>query len=155
MARTEFLGLIGGIADAIADQPLDGALEQRLNTAFPVNGTVFQRLTDLCAIGEAEGWLMQRTAGGIKYGRAVKPGSSAGRFSVDVVRMKDVAGPHHIHTSGEIGAVMTIARTPRFDGKPAGWYVYAPGSDHHPTVSGGEAYVLYLLPDGAIEFTGK
>lgn len=27
--------------------------------------------------------------------------------------------------------------------------------DHHPTVSGGDAYILYLLPDGAIEFTGR
>ncbi|MGA7328046.1 MAG: DUF4863 family protein [Rhodomicrobium sp.] len=30
-----------------------------------------------------------------------------------------------------------------------------PGSSHHQTVSGGDAYVLYLLPEGAIEFTGQ
>jgi hypothetical protein len=71
------------------------------------------------------------------------------------VRMKDIAGPHHVHTSGEIGAIMPISGTPRFDGKPEGWYVYPPGSDHHPTVTGGDAYILYLLPEGAIEFTGK
>ncbi|MEL0134549.1 MAG: DUF4863 family protein, partial [Rhodobiaceae bacterium] len=28
-------------------------------------------------------------------------------------------------------------------------------SDHHPTVSGGAAHILYFLPDGAIEFTGR
>ena len=67
----------------------------------------------------------------------------------------DVAGPHHIHTNGEIGAVMPIQGEPRFDDFAPGWYVYPPGSDHHPTVSGGDAYVLYLLPEGAIEFTGK
>ena len=37
----------------------------------------------------------------------------------------------------------------------AGWKVYAPGSDHFPTVRGGRALVLYLLPAGAIQFTGK
>ena len=55
----------------------------------------------------------------------------------------------------EIGAIMTISGTPKFDGIAEGWYVYGPGSDHHPTVEGGDAYVLYLLPDGAIEFTGR
>ena len=40
-----------------------------------------------------------------------------------------------------------------FDGRAAGWVVYGPGSAHRPTVSGGKALVLYLLPDGAIEFT--
>ena len=98
---------------------------------------------------------MAREAGGIKFGRAVKPGAEARHFSVDVVRMKDVRGPHHVHTTGEIGAIMPIEGEPKFDGMPEGWYVYPPGSDHHPTVSGGDAYVLYLLPDGAIEFTGK
>jgi len=36
---------------------------------------------------------MRREAGGIKFGRAIKPGKEAGRFSVDVVRMKDIGGP--------------------------------------------------------------
>jgi len=31
--------------------------------------------------------------------------------------------------------------------------VYGPGSAHRPTVRGGKALVLYLLPAGAIEFT--
>jgi len=31
--------------------------------------------------------------------------------------------------------------------------VYAPGSAHRPTVSSGRALVLYLLPQGQIEFT--
>ena len=40
-----------------------------------------------------------------------------------------------------------------FDGHGAGWLVYEAGSAHHPTVAGGQALVLYLLPQGAIEFT--
>jgi hypothetical protein len=49
--------------------------------------------------------------------------------------------------------IVPITGEARFDGKGRGWYVYAPGSSHAPTVTGGSAYVLYLLPDGAIEFT--
>ncbi len=154
-AQAEFLEIVCMIAKELEGAELDAELEARLNRRFPAAGEPFSRLSALCAQGEADGWLMNREAGGIKFGRAVKPGKEAGRFSVDVVRMKDVAGPHHVHTTGEIGAIMPISGTPAFDGKPKGWYVYPPGSSHYPTVSGGEAYILYLLPDGAIEFTGK
>jgi len=155
MSRQQFLETVSDIAGTIGDAQLDDALAEKLNATYPPEGTTFTRLRELCAEGEAEGWLMSREAGGIRFGRAVKPGAEAGRFSVDVVRMKDVKGPHHVHTTGEIGAVMPIAGDPKFDAFPEGWYVYPPGSDHHPTVSGGEAYVLYLLPEGAIEFTGR
>lgn len=155
MSAESFNQLVGKVAGAIGDRPLDDALAAHLNATFPADGDDFKRLADLCAEGEADGWLMAREAGGIRFGRAVKPGGEAGRFSVDVVRMKDVRGPHHVHTNGEIGAVFPIEGSPRFDDFGPGWYVYGPGSAHHPTVSGGDAYVLYLLPDGAIEFTGK
>ena len=42
-----------------------------------------------------------------------------------------------------------------FDGRSRGWCVYPPGSDHRPTVTNGRALVLYLLPEGEIEFTGQ
>ncbi len=155
MSKQQFLETVSTIADRIGDKPLDDALAAYLNSEFPVGGETFSALKSLCAEGEAEGWLMSREAGGIKFGRAVKPGAEARNFSVDVVRMKDVKGPHHVHTTGEIGAVMPISGAPKFDDFPEGWYVYGPGSDHHPTVTGGDAYVLYLLPDGAIEFTGR
>lgn len=155
MSRDAFVDLITEIAARLEGLPLDAAMEELLNREFPAGGDQFTRLQDLCAKGEAEGWLLPREAGGIKFGRPIKPGSAAGNFSVDVVRMKDVKGPHHVHTTGEIGAIMPIAGDAHFDGKAAGWYVYGPGSAHHPTVTGGDAYVLYLLPGGAIEFTGK
>lgn len=155
MSETQFVELVGKVANAISGAPLDEALEARLNSEFAANSDDFVTLSKLCAQGEAEGWLMSREMGGIKFGRAVKPGTAAAEFSVDVVRMKDVAGPHHIHTNGEIGAIFPIEGVPRFDGRAEGWYVYGAGSEHHPTVSGGDAYILYLLPEGAIEFTGK
>lgn len=155
MSIEKFSTLVGTIAKAISGKALDGELEAFLNATYPAGAADFAALKSLCSTGEAEGWLMAREAGGIKFGRAVKPDTVAAEFSVDVVRMKNVKGPHHVHTTGEIGAIMALEGDPRFDGKPEGWYVYGPGSDHNPTVTGGEAYVLYFLPDGAIEFTGK
>jgi len=155
MSQQEFTNLVGQIAARIADLPIDQTMQDVLNAEYGLGSEDFSTLSSLCAEGEAAGWLMAREAGGIKFGRPIKPGAEAGRFSVDVVRMKDVKGPHHVHTTGEIGAVMPTDGSPKFDDFQPGWYVYEPGSDHHPTVSGGDAYVLYFLPDGAIEFTGK
>ncbi|MDX1485923.1 MAG: DUF4863 family protein [Alphaproteobacteria bacterium] len=155
MSQAEFEDLMGEIAGAIADKPVDAALQTFLNETFNEAGDTFAAVEALCRSGEAEGWICDREMGGIRFGRVIKPGGAAGRFSVDVVRMKDIKGPHHIHPNGEIGMIMPIAGDPRFDGEGRGWYVDPPGSDHWPTVEGGEAYVLYLLPEGAIEFTGK
>ena len=155
MSMQEFQNLMGEIAESLEGRAVDATMAQHLNKTYPVGGDTFEKLTALCATGEAEGWLMSREHDGIKFGRAIKPGAQAGGFSVDVVRMKDVKGPHHIHTNGEIGAIMPISGAPKFDTFDAGWYVYPAGSDHHPTVTEGDAYVLYLLPDGAIEFTGR
>ncbi len=143
------------IVATIGDRELDTGLQTLLNDRFPADGDVVTSVHKLCEDGERGGWLMTHEVGGIKFGRAIKPGTDAGRFSVDVVRMKDIKGPHHVHTTGEIGLVMAIDGTPRFDGFNGPWYVYEAGSDHWPTITGGDAYVLYLLPDGAIEFTGK
>lgn len=154
-SHQQFNERIAAVAAAIGDRRLDAALGLWLNATFPPHGEAFRDLAALIDSGCAEGWLCQREAGGIKFGRAVKPGEDAGRFSVDVVRMDNVAGPHHVHPHGEIGMIVPVSGAPEFDGNGAGWYVYGPGSAHRPTVTGGAAYVLYLLPDGAIEFTGE
>ena len=155
MSQAKLEKLIGEIAASISDRPVDGDLAGFLNQTFDEGGETFKAVEALCHEGEADGWLCGREMGGIKFGRLIKPGGAAGKFSVDVVRMKDVKGPHHIHPSGEIGMIIPIEGDPKFDGVGRGWYVDPPGSDHWPTVEGGDAYVLYLLPDGAIEFTGK
>ena len=97
--------------------------------------------------------MCSREHAGIKYGRVVKPGPATHGYSVDVVEMDDVAGGHHRHPNGEIDLIMPIDATAAFDGRGAGWLVYGPGTAHVPTVTGGKAWVLYLLPQGAIEFT--
>jgi hypothetical protein len=58
-----------------------------------------------------------------------------------------------VHPEGEIDLVMPVDGDARFDGRPAGWVVMPPGSAHRPTVSQGRALVLYLLPNGRIDFT--
>ena len=92
-------------------------------------------------------------AGGIRYGRVLRADPSLGGFSADVVHMRDCVGPHHRHPQGEIDMIMPIDTGACFDAHPRGWCVYGPDTAHHPTVTGGAALVLYLLPGGEIEFT--
>ena len=155
MSAEDFSMLLSGIAARLDGVALDEDMATFLNTEYPADGADVARLAAMCAEGERDGWLMSREAGGIKFGRAIKPGGATGAFSVDVVRMGEIKGPHHRHPNGEIGVVLPIEGSPRFDAFAPGWYVYPPGSAHHPTISGGEAYVIYLLPEGAIEFTGQ
>jgi len=97
--------------------------------------------------------MCSRESGGIRYGRVIKATPATHGFSVDIVDMKDVTGPHHTHPNGEIDMVMPIDADAIFDGQGAGWLVYGPNSAHKPTVSKGRALILYLLPSGAIDFT--
>lgn len=153
--QKEFTRAASAIAQAIGDRPLDHKLEAWLDATYPATGKPFRELAELIRQGAMEGWLCQREAGGIRFGRPIKPGQTAGRFSVDVVYMDNVKGPHHVHTTGEIGMIVPVKGAAAFDGKGEGWYVYEPGSSHWPTVTGGSACVMYYLPDGAIEFTGR
>lgn len=154
-AYRSFAAAIGEIAQAIGERPLDADLARWLDATYPPNGKAFTEIASLIETGDAEGWICPRENDGIRWGRVIKAGAEAGRFSVDVVHMESCRGPHHVHPKGEIGMIMPVVAEPNFDGFPEGWYVYGPGSAHHPTVNDGSAYVLYLLPEGAIEFTGR
>lgn len=153
MTPGSFPALVAGITSRIRGRPLDRALEDDLQRLFPPGGPEFQAVLAACQEGIAAGWMCNREGGGIRYGRVVKPSEATDGFSVDVVEMEDVAGPHHRHPNGEIDLVMPVRGPARFDGRGAGWVVYGPDTAHRPTVSGGKALVLYLLPGGAIEFT--
>ncbi len=153
MSPAQFADVIANITGQIAGKPLDAALQSQLNARCPADSAMFREVFDACRAGIEEGWMCNRDAGGIRYGRVVKAGPATHGFSVDVVEMDNIVGPHHRHPNGEIDLVMPLDASARFDGHGAGWVVYGPGSAHRPTVSGGKALVLYLLPDGAIEFT--
>lgn len=153
MTPDEFTPLIARITESVSGRPLDDELAGYLNETFPPGHQVFEDIRNGCRDAIADGWMCSREAGGIRFGRVVKPGPATHDFSVDVVVMKDVKGPHHRHPNGEIDMIMPITPDARFDGHGAGWCVYGPDTAHYPTVSHGEAIVLYLLPKGEIEFT--
>jgi hypothetical protein len=153
MQLEEFTALITEVTAFIGTAPLTPQLECELNAAFPADGAYFHQLFTSCRRAIAAGAMCNREAGGIKFGRVVKPAAATAGFSVDVVDMADIAGPYHRHPNGEIDLIMPLSGDARFDGRGAGWLVYSPGSAHSPTVSHGRALVLYLLPEGSIEFT--
>jgi hypothetical protein len=153
MSESVFREQIAQLTEALAGRPLDAALDDWLNREFGPDTPTCRALRRSCETGVAQGWLCNREGGGIRYGRIFKPATDLHGFSVDVVDMKDIAGPHHAHPNGEIDLVLPIDAAARFDGRGAGWVVYPPGSAHRPTVSNGRALVLYLLPDGRIDFT--
>jgi hypothetical protein len=148
-----FKAQLAALTEQLKDRPLDAALDAWLNEAHGVGSPTYTALKAACEAGVQAGWLCEREGGGIRYGRIFKPAPDLHGFSVDVVDMQDIAGPHHVHPNGEIDLIMPVEGNARFDGRPAGWLVCPPGSAHRPTVSQGRAWVLYLLPGGKIEFT--
>jgi len=153
MTPEAFRNQIAEFTAALAGRALDADLDAWLNREHGAGSATYSALRSACEAGVAAGWLCTREGGGIRYGRIFKPADDLHGFSVDVVDMCDIAGPHHVHPNGEIDLVMPQEDDARFDGRPAGWLVMPPGSAHRPTVSAGRALVLYLLPQGAIEFT--
>ena len=153
MTPETFRAQLGELTAALAGRPIDAELDAWLNREHGAGSATYLGLKQACQQGVAEGWLCDREGGGIRYGRIFKPADDLHGFSVDVVDMQDLAGPHHSHPQGEIDLVMPIEGDAQFDSRPAGWVVYPPGSAHRPTVSQGRALVLYLLPQGQIEFT--
>jgi hypothetical protein len=121
-----FQALISTITEAIGNRTLDEALQRDLNQQFPYEGEAAQAIRQTCVQGMAQGWMGQHEHRGLRYGRVIEPCKTLNGFSVDVVDMNDIVGPHHRH----------------------------PGA-HSPTVTQGRALILYLLPRGEIEFTRR
>lgn len=150
-----FQAVIKSVTSVIGPRPLDASLQSLLEQTFPYDGPVCQEIVQACRQGIADGWMCKYEQGGLRYGRVIKPSFDFDNYSVDVVDMRDIAGPEHRHPRGEIDLIMPLDDTARFDGHPAGWLVYGPDTVHSPTVNQGRALVLYLLPHGEIEFTKK
>lgn len=156
ITQEQFRDLIAEITAFVAGKPLEASLAGTLNQRFPATSATFQRIRAACEQAIEAGWMCAREHGGIRYGRVIEAGPDTHGFSVDVVHMNDVAGPYHRHPGGEIDMVMPIDPGAAFDGGDgAGFCVYGPDSAHYPTVRGGAALVLYLLPEGAIDFKAR
>lgn len=146
---------IAPVLEHIAARALDSTLEAELNSRFPAGGPVVDAIERACRAGIAAGWLCTQGDERRRFGRVFEPEPALAGFSVDVVDITDLVGNHHLHPTGEIDLIMPVDATARFDGRGAGWLVYGPGSGHRPTVTGGRAVILYLLPQGRIEWTAS
>lgn len=155
MTPEEFRSLIHPVIRAIAGRAVDRALAGHLEAAFPARGEDVKAIEAACHAAIAEGWMCAQGDGNRRFGRVIEAAPETSDLSVDVVDLADVVGPLHRHPNGEICLVMPVTPTARFDKRGRGWCVFPPGSAHRPTVTGGRALVLYLLPGGAIEFTGE
>jgi hypothetical protein len=153
MDLERFRELMAPVTRAIAGKPVDQSLAAELERRFPPGGEAFRAIEAACHAAIAAGWMCREGGPGRRFGRVIEPAPESGGLSVDVVDLEDIVGSHHRHPTGEICMIMPQSPGAEFDGQGGGWKVYPPGSAHHPTVSGGEALVLYMLPDGKIEFT--
>ena len=130
MGQPEFQQLIAGLTAEIAGRPLDASLAEHLNKQHGTGSTLYQQIFDACQAGIAAGWMCKHEGGGIRYGRVIKALPETHGFSVDVVDMDNIVGPHHVHPEGEIDLIMPLVEGAQFDGRGAGWLVYPPGSAH-------------------------
>ena len=77
MSKARFEELMGELAASIDERMVDAALASFLNASLPADDEPFGEIQALCAEGERDGWICEREAGGIKFGRVIKP---PGRF---------------------------------------------------------------------------
>jgi hypothetical protein len=153
MNKETFQDLMMPVMQAVSGKPVDQELAKALNQDFPPDSETFRTIEAACHEAIKEGWMCAHGDQGRRFGRVIKPSAETHDLSVDVVELRDIVGPHHSHPTGEICMTMPVTEGAQFDGHDAGWCVNNPGSAHNPTVAGGEALVLYLLPGGEIEFT--
>ncbi|MCW8889188.1 MAG: DUF4863 family protein [Sedimenticola sp.] len=149
----QFQQLLKPLTDMVSQRPVDKALEAALTEQFPPGSPLFESIDAACHEAIKAGWMCAQGDTGRRFGRVIEPSDDTGRLSVDVVDLIDIAGPHHRHPLGEVCMVLPITEGALFDGKPRGWCVYPPESQHRPTVTQGQALILYLLPEGQIDFT--
>jgi hypothetical protein len=152
-AAAKLRSLVEPVTQHIAGRPLDKALEAELNRAFPARSEAFRAIERACHEGIAAGALCTQGDAKRRFGRVFEPDDGLARFSIDVVDITDLVGNHHNHPTGEIDLIMPVDPRAKFDGRGAGWLVYEPGSGHRPTVTEGRSLILYLLPEGRIEWT--
>ena len=150
-----FQSMLKPVTDFVSSQAVEPALADQLNRRFPKDGETFNAIEAACHEAISDGWMCVQGAAGRRFGRVIEASEATGGLSVDVVDLENIVGPHHRHPTGEICMIMPVTEDARFDGNARGWCVFEPGSEHRPTVTDGEALVLYMLPDGKIEFTAQ
>ena len=127
------------------------AARDELTRRFDPTGADAQKLNGELEELLAQGKIADRGELPVCWGRVAKAGPESRGFSIDVVHMNG-AGPRHRHPGGEVNYCVALEGSPTFDGQGPGWVVMPPDSVHVPTVAGGRMLIVYLLPDGQMEF---
>mgnify|MGYP002037742843 CR=1 FL=1 len=122
-----------------------------LEAVYPLRGSLVQDLRESLERATTAGDICDRGEPPVRYSRLWKGTEETHGVSADCVLMTG-PGPRHRHPNGEVNLCFRVDGEPTFDGHPEGWVVLPPDSTHVPTVAGGEMFILYLLPGGAIEF---
>lgn len=138
----------------IGDSPLNEELEKRLNRDYGPETARFQEMKQLLRSGIEENWACYQVIDGADYrrGRLGVAADGVHDFVIESARLKDVKGKYHKHPLGEINMIQPVDPQSRFCGTGEGWKVFAPGTSHYPTVSGGTCTFIFLLPKGEIEY---
>ncbi len=153
MTVEAFRDIIRPITAIILGKPVGAQLADEMNQRFPPDSPTFRAIEGACRQAIKDGWMCSEEADGCRFGRVIEAGPQTSGLSVDVVDLDDTSGPRHSHPTGEICLVMPQNASALFNGFGAGWCVFEPGSAHTPTVTEGRALVLYMLPEGRIEFS--
>lgn len=131
------------------DDPATAVAE--LNQRFDPHGEEAATLNVALKALLDEGRIADRGEMPVRWGRVAKPSEESLGFSIDVVLMNG-AGPRHRHPLGEVNYCIALEDTPKFQDQGPGWVVESPGSEHVPTVTEGMMLIVYLLPEGSMEF---
>lgn len=153
MNLSSFKELMDPLFEFVAGQEINSQLGDALNERFPASNSYVKSVEEACLAAIDAGWMCDQGGEGRKFGRVIENSPETNNLSVDVVDLTSVKGPHHKHPTGEICLIMPIDEPAKFCGHGHGWKVFKPNSAHFPTVTDGRALVLYLLPDGQIEFS--
>lgn len=138
----------------IGDSPLDDALQTRLNDTFGPHTEDFQEMKRLLRTGIEEDWACYKVIDGDDYrrGRLGVAPESTHEFVIESAKLRNVKGNFHTHPLGEINMIQPVDPDGQFCGAGEGWKVFAPGTSHYPTVTGGTCTFIFLLPRGEIEY---
>ncbi|MDN4574114.1 DUF4863 domain-containing protein [Pandoraea cepalis] len=151
--KDALLALVYQLSEEIRGKPLDGALQEWLNRHYGPGTQRYESLARLIRLGVDEQWCAYVEIDGPDYrrGRIAEPVYETADMSVESGLLKDVKGQYHCHTKGEINMIVPLEPGSNFCGSSAGWRVFAPMSEHYPTVQG-RALMMFFLPGGKIEY---
>jgi 2-hydroxylaminobenzoate mutase len=152
--KPEMMEAVASLLSFLKDKPLDKHLEVELNERFGASSEVYSNLLRLLRLGIEEGWACYAQIDGPDYrrGQLAKATDNAVGYSVETGMLKNVLGNYHLHPRGEINMIGPVDDGATFCGSGAGWKVFAPGSQHYPTVEGGKVTMLFFLPGGEIQY---